>query len=95
MSFLYQTTEKALIHNLVVGQAMVPIKTISNPSTQIILSGDPLQLGPIIRSGVARALGLGVSFLERLMRRDIYNERIWHGITYVAPVPPVFLNRRL
>ncbi|KAG8853757.1 hypothetical protein FRB96_008012 [Tulasnella sp. 330] len=64
-------------------EAMVPIKTISNPLTQIILSGDPLQLGPIIRSGVARTLGLGVSYLERLMRRDIYNENIWHGITVV------------
>ncbi|KAG9024568.1 hypothetical protein FRB95_011351 [Tulasnella sp. JGI-2019a] len=64
-------------------EAMVPIKTISDPRTNIILSGDPLQLGPIIRSGVARTLGLGVSFLERLMRREIYDEKIWHGITVV------------
>ncbi|KAG8986627.1 hypothetical protein FRB94_002634 [Tulasnella sp. JGI-2019a] len=65
-------------------EAMVPIKTISDPRTNFILSGDPLQLGPIIRSGVARTLGLGISFLERLMRLKIYDEKIWHGITYVA-----------
>ncbi|KAG9019867.1 hypothetical protein FRB95_005495, partial [Tulasnella sp. JGI-2019a] len=64
-------------------EAMVPIKTISDPRTNFILSGDPLQLGPIIRSGVARALGLGISFLERLMKLKIYDEKIWHGITVV------------
>ncbi|KAF4530666.1 hypothetical protein B566_EDAN004905 [Ephemera danica] len=34
---------------------------------QLVLSGDPKQLGPIIRSPVAKRLGLAESLLERLM----------------------------
>ncbi len=34
--------------------------------TQLVLAGDPKQLGPVVRSA-ARDLGLGVSLLERLM----------------------------
>ena len=33
---------------------------------QLILCGDPKQLGPVISSDNAKALGLGMSFLERL-----------------------------
>ncbi|KDR14736.1 putative helicase mov-10-B.1 [Zootermopsis nevadensis] len=45
---------------------------------QLVLAGDPKQLGPILRSPVAINLGLGMSFLERLMNQcDLYkkNER--------------------
>ncbi|PFH46784.1 hypothetical protein AMATHDRAFT_69038 [Amanita thiersii Skay4041] len=54
-------------------EALLPVKTIADPNTNIILAGDPKQLGPIIRSPIARALGLHVSYLERLMNRDAYN----------------------
>ncbi|KAF4530667.1 hypothetical protein B566_EDAN004906 [Ephemera danica] len=37
-----------------------------NPG-QLVLSGDPRQLGPVIRSPVAKSLGLDQSLLERLM----------------------------
>ena len=40
----------------------------------IILSGDPMQLGPIIRSTFAEKMGLGVSMLERLMNHNIYEK---------------------
>ncbi|EPQ53711.1 P-loop containing nucleoside triphosphate hydrolase protein [Gloeophyllum trabeum ATCC 11539] len=55
-------------------EAMISIKAMANDQTKVILSGDPKQLGPIIRSPVARELGLDTSYLERLMTRDIYLE---------------------
>lgn len=42
--------------------------------TNVVLAGDPRQLGPIVRSAVARTFGLEKSLLERLMERDVYDE---------------------
>lgn len=53
-------------------EAMVGIKTIADNQTNIILSGDPKQLGPIIRSSIARELGLEISYIERLMTQSAY-----------------------
>jgi helicase MOV-10 len=53
-------------------EAFISIKTMADPSTNITLSGDPKQLGPIIRSPIARALGLEMSYLQRLMESDVY-----------------------
>ncbi|KAM9229282.1 RNA helicase Mov10l1 [Dugong dugon] len=39
---------------------------------QIVLAGDPMQLGPVIKSRLAMAYGLNVSMLERLMSRPAY-----------------------
>jgi helicase MOV-10 len=64
-------------------EAMVSIKGMAGPKTNIILSGDPKQLRPVIRSGVAVELGLGKSYLERLMQRAIYDETDGHGRTLV------------
>jgi helicase MOV-10 len=54
-------------------ETFVSIKTLAGSKTNVILSGDPKQLGPVIRSGIARGLGLEKSYLERLMNRDVYN----------------------
>jgi helicase MOV-10 len=52
---------------------MIPIMTFSNAYTNIILTGDPNQLGPIIKSPTAARSGLGTSYFERLMlMRDVY-----------------------
>ena len=48
------------------------IKTMTTKETRVVLSGDPKQLGPVIRSSVARQLGLGKSYLERLMEQPLY-----------------------
>jgi helicase MOV-10 len=47
--------------------AMIPIMGFSNAHTNIILAGDPNELGPIIKSPTAARAGLGISYLERLM----------------------------
>ena len=62
-----------------VGQAteaevMIPIRTCLGENTKVILSGDVKQLGPIVRSPVARGLKMGTSYLERLMQNPLYNE---------------------
>ncbi|KAI8619601.1 P-loop containing nucleoside triphosphate hydrolase protein [Chytriomyces sp. MP71] len=41
---------------------------------RVILSGDHMQLGPIIHSEKARANGLNVSLFERLIRRPLYRD---------------------
>jgi helicase MOV-10 len=50
--------------------AMIPIMGFSNAYTNVILAGDPNELGPIIKSPTAARAGLGTSYLERLMLVD-------------------------
>ncbi len=38
----------------------------------MILAGDPYQLGPVLSSQLAGRCGLDLSFLERLMERQLY-----------------------
>jgi helicase MOV-10 len=68
-------------------EAMVSIKGMADDRTNLILSGDPKQLRPIIRSLVAAELGLGKSYLERLMERSIYDEARGDGRTSVINLP--------
>ncbi len=62
-------------------EAMIPIKDNADSATNVILSGDSKQLGPIVRSPVALELGLGVSYLDRLMQNPIYDEVEGKGVT--------------
>lgn len=64
-------------------EAMIPIRTMANDNTRVIVSGDPKQLGPIIRSPTAKELGLEKSYLERLMEFPAYDEVQQHGISIV------------
>ncbi|KAF5356561.1 hypothetical protein D9758_008259 [Tetrapyrgos nigripes] len=68
-------------------EVMIAIKGIADGRTNVVLSGDPKQLGPIIRSGVARALGLEKSLLERLMwsegEQGVYEEDWGYGKSVV------------
>ncbi|KAK2861814.1 hypothetical protein Q5P01_001347 [Channa striata] len=58
------------------GQAVEPecviaIAGLLDPNKgQLVLAGDPKQLGPILRSPLALQSGLGLSLLERLMRHN-------------------------
>ncbi|KAI5120114.1 hypothetical protein M0805_002198 [Coniferiporia weirii] len=47
--------------------AIIPIKSMADNYTNVVLSGDKDQLGPSVRSSVANRLGLGKSYMERLM----------------------------
>ncbi|KAG8705367.1 hypothetical protein FRC11_009093 [Ceratobasidium sp. 423] len=60
-------------------EVMIPILMMAGPKTNIVLSGDPKQLGPVIRSPVARPLGLNVSYLDRLMASPAYDEVTMRG----------------
>ncbi|XP_065129006.1 RNA helicase Mov10l1 [Paramisgurnus dabryanus] len=54
-------------------ETLIPLGLLSEGGGQIVLAGDPKQLGPVIKSKIASAFGLGVSFLERLMRLPLYS----------------------
>lgn len=41
-------------------------------ATQVILAGDPRQLGPVVTSNWALKYGLGTSLLDRLMALPVY-----------------------
>ncbi|XP_053575160.1 RNA helicase Mov10l1 [Bombina bombina] len=53
-------------------ECLIPLGLVSEVNGQIILAGDPKQLGPVIKSNIASAYGLNVSLLERLMARPLY-----------------------
>ncbi|KAF5351162.1 hypothetical protein D9756_008289 [Leucocoprinus leucothites] len=67
-------------------EAFVSIKTLADPRTNVVLSGDPKQLGPIIRSGIAMHLGLELSYIERIMERPPYEQSGGHGKSIVKLV---------
>jgi len=39
---------------------------------QVVLAGDPMQLGSVLRSTIAKDYGLQSSYLERLMDLEMY-----------------------
>ncbi|KAJ3561910.1 hypothetical protein NP233_g9904 [Leucocoprinus birnbaumii] len=67
-------------------EVFVSIKTMADPSTNIVLSGDPKQLGPIIRSSLSIQLGLELSYIERLMSRQAYDISVGSGKSIVKLV---------
>ncbi|KAH8113520.1 P-loop containing nucleoside triphosphate hydrolase protein [Phellopilus nigrolimitatus] len=64
-------------------EIMIPIKTLIDEKTNIILSGDAKQLGPIVCSAASRELGLGVSYLDRLQQSPLYDEVGGKGLTLI------------
>jgi helicase MOV-10 len=61
---------------------MIPILAFSDAYTNVILSGDPNQLGPVMKSTTAAKAGLGKSFLRRLMLiREVYRPDTQTGKT--------------
>ncbi|KAG0707889.1 RNA helicase [Suillus ampliporus] len=67
-------------------EVMIGIKTMADNATNIVLAGDPKQLGPIIRSNIARELGLEQSYLERLMSMEAYEAQRGYGLSVVKLV---------
>ncbi|KAG0706249.1 P-loop containing nucleoside triphosphate hydrolase protein [Suillus ampliporus] len=67
-------------------EVMTGIKTMADDKTNIVLAGDPKQLGPIIQSSIARELKLERSYLERLMSMEAYQAESGHGLSVVKLV---------
>lgn len=57
---------------LVETESIIPMTLVTQYKGQIILAGDPQQLGPVIISQVAKFCGFDKSFLERLSEHDYY-----------------------
>jgi helicase MOV-10 len=53
-------------------EVMAPIAALLGADGQLVLAGDPKQLGPVVHHVHARELGLGLSYLDRLMELPIY-----------------------
>ncbi|XP_044065668.1 putative helicase mov-10-B.1 [Siniperca chuatsi] len=62
-------------------ECLIPIAGLLKPQRcQVVLAGDPKQLGPIITSTMAKKHGMGVSLLERLMRDiNLYKSHETYG----------------
>ncbi|KAI7807754.1 putative helicase mov-10-B.1 [Triplophysa rosa] len=68
------------------GQAVEPecvigIAGLLDPAKgQLVLAGDPQQLGPVLRSPLAQLYGMGQSLLERLMKQNSLYQKIQDDI---------------
>ena len=56
----------------VAASGLVDFKRKDHRVGQIVLAGDPQQLGPVITSALCKKLGLGLSYMERLSKLDLY-----------------------
>lgn len=80
-------------------EVVLPIKSLADDKTNVILAGDNQQLGPVLHSNIAKELGVKTSFLARIMDRDIYDLESdsgvgGRGITYV-PSPASFCAEKV
>ncbi|XP_064616004.1 LOW QUALITY PROTEIN: RNA helicase Mov10l1-like [Liolophura sinensis] len=63
-------------------ECLIPISLIGQSDGQIVLAGDPHQLGPVLASKFAKSHGLELSLLERLTLMPVYRRdvsRFQHG----------------
>ncbi|KAJ4938407.1 hypothetical protein JOQ06_003027 [Pogonophryne albipinna] len=58
-------------------ESLIPMSYLSERDGQVVLAGDPCQLGPVVKSKLATAFGLGVSLMERLMANPLYARHDW------------------
>ena len=54
-------------------ECLVPM-ALASCDTTVVLAGDPRQLGPTVRCAEAKAAGLGLSMMERLLALPAYKE---------------------
>uniref|UniRef100_A0A8D2LPQ6 RNA helicase Mov10l1 n=1 Tax=Varanus komodoensis TaxID=61221 RepID=A0A8D2LPQ6_VARKO len=73
-------------------ECLIPLGLISENTGQIVLSGDPMQLGPVIKSRLATVYGLSVSLLERLMCRSLY-QRDEHAFGACGSYNPLLITK--
>ncbi|XP_006149666.2 helicase MOV-10 [Tupaia chinensis] len=56
--------------SLVAIAGLMEVMKTGNPAGQLVLAGDPKQLGPVLRSPLTQKHGLGFSLLERLLTHN-------------------------
>ncbi|ELT94746.1 hypothetical protein CAPTEDRAFT_99205, partial [Capitella teleta] len=55
-------------------ECLIPIGLVAcHTSGQVVLAGDPFQLGPVLQSNHAKHFGMCMSFLKRLIQRPLYD----------------------
>jgi putative helicase MOV10L1 len=59
-------------------ECLIALNFVTGLDGQVILTGDPFQLGAVIQSAIARTHGLDVSLLERLINRPCYQRDEHH-----------------
>ncbi|KAI8503673.1 hypothetical protein Bbelb_186440 [Branchiostoma belcheri] len=79
-------------------ECLIPVGLCAGMQSQVVLAGDPMQLGPVLQSHLAKDLGLGQSLLERLMTRGPYlrdnNKFSQHGAYNPLLVTKLVCNYR-
>ncbi|GBP39971.1 Probable RNA helicase armi [Eumeta japonica] len=55
-------------------EIMIPLSFIDKNNGQIILAGDPLQLGPVVLSNYCKEYGLNESYFQRILQRFPYQK---------------------
>lgn len=53
-------------------EIMIPLSRVAEKNGQIILAGDPMQLGPVVLSDLAKERGLDKSYLVRILEQPSY-----------------------
>jgi helicase MOV-10 len=78
-SFSNSNTEKTPFFSAYASFKKLPSAGVlsSGGKGQLVLAGDPKQLGPILRSPIAIKFGLQLSLLERLMKQEIFGRGQW------------------
>uniref|UniRef100_A0A452UKG3 RNA helicase n=1 Tax=Ursus maritimus TaxID=29073 RepID=A0A452UKG3_URSMA len=77
--------------SLVAIAGLMEVKETDNPGGQLVLAGDPRQLGPVLRSPLTQKHGLGYSLLERLVAPSCspVAQRLWDaGKVIFLLLPP-------
>lgn len=54
-------------------ETLMPITSVLTPKACLIIAGDHKQLGPIVKSKRAEEFNLGVSLMDRLLKRECYS----------------------
>lgn len=64
-------------------ECLLALGLVNKASGQIVVAGDPEQLGPVVHSAVARSFGLGQSFLHRLCGSVLYQAQRMDDLSWM------------